>query len=155
MVTKAGTGTGLVTGDLGVDCGEVCSASATTGTPVTLSAAPDSDSRFAEWTGPCTGADSCQLTVAADTTIGATFTLVRTLSVAFTGSGTGNVVSTPAGIDCTADCAALFDDSSMVSLIATPDAGSTFIGWEAGPCSGAADCVVTLSSDTQVTAHFE
>ena len=154
-ITKAGTGTGLVTGDLGVDCGSICTSSATAGTSVMLFASPDASSRFAGWTGTCTGADICLLTLDADKTVGAQFNLARTLTVLLVGSGTGTVVSMPAGINCSFDCAAQFDVSSTVRLMAAPDVGSTFIGWEAGPCSGDLACTVTLSSDMQVTARFE
>ncbi len=154
-IQKTGTGTGVVTGDLGVDCGTICTSSAPAGTSVMLSASPDTSSRFAGWTGPCTGADICVLTLNADKTVGAQFNLAQTLTVTFTGAGTGAVVSMPAGIDCAADCVAQFDAGSTVRLMAAPDAVSTFIGWESGPCSGTADCMVTLSSDMQVSAHFE
>src|SRR6185369_11914730 len=33
--------------------------------------------------------------------------------------------------------------------------GSAFIGWSGGTCSGTADCVLTLNSDTTVTATFD
>jgi len=42
----------------------------------------------------------------------------------------------------------------MVSLSATAGAGSAFVGWSGGGCSGAGPCTVTLSSDQLVTATF-
>jgi beta-lactam-binding protein with PASTA domain len=38
--------------------------------------------------------------------------------------------------------------------MATADPGSTFTGWSGGGCSGTSNCVVTLNSDTAVTATF-
>jgi hypothetical protein len=43
----------------------------------------------------------------------------------------------------------------MVTLTATPSAGSTFTGW-AGPCHGASPtCTLTIGSATTATAEFE
>jgi hypothetical protein len=50
------------------------------------------------------------------------------------GLGTGTVSGT--GINCGATCLAFFNPSSVVSLSATADAGSTFAGWSGGGCSG-------------------
>lgn len=41
-----------------------------------------------------------------------------------------------------------------MTLTATADSGSTFDGWSGGGCSGTGTCIVTLSSDTAVTASF-
>src|SRR4029077_10580457 len=52
-----------------------------------------------------------------------------TLNVAKIGSGSGRIVSVPAGINCTGTCAAQFTGNSAVTLSATPIAGSLFTGW--------------------------
>ena len=74
-VKKAGSGSGTVTGSPGgINCGGSCSASYEEGTKVTLTATPASGSTFAGWTGGgCTGTGSCVVTIAADTTVTATF----------------------------------------------------------------------------------
>jgi hypothetical protein len=64
------------------------------------------------------------------------------LSVAMDGTGSGLVSSTPAGIDCGATCIAAFYQNSVVTLTATPAAGSRFAGWS-GVCAGLEACVVT------------
>jgi hypothetical protein len=85
----------------------------------------------------------------------ATFDVVpRALTVTKAGSGTGTVISSPAGIDCGATCATSFANGTMVTLTATPDAGSTFTGW-GGDCTGAGPCVVTMDQDRAVTATFD
>ena len=57
------------------------------------------------------------------------------LTVTKDGTGTGTVSSDPPGIDCGTICSALFPEGSLVTLSATPDAGSVFTGWT-GDCSG-------------------
>lgn len=73
------------------------------------------------------------------------------LSVAKTGSGT--VVSTPAGIDCGSACTANFAANGSVSLTATAAAQSRFNGWS-GACSGSGVCNVSMSSAQSVRAEF-
>jgi hypothetical protein len=76
------------------------------------------------------------------------------LDVKKTGTGTGTI--TAVGIDCGIDCSATFTTGTLVTLTATAhDPDSAFIGWEGAGCSGAADCVVDLESDTLVTAVFD
>ena len=68
------------------------------------------------------------------------------------GSGNGTVTTSPAGIDCGSDCQDSYSAGTVVNLIASPAAGSTFGGW-----SGDADCsdgVVTLNTNVSCTATF-
>jgi hypothetical protein len=76
------------------------------------------------------------------------------LTVTKLGSGSGTVTSSPSGIDCGATCTAAFSNGTMVTLTATPDAGSTFTGWS-GDCTGTGPCVVTMDQDRAVTATFD
>jgi len=78
----------------------------------------------------------------------------RTITVILRGTGSGRVISTPAGIDCGATCSASFDSRSSVTLIEVADVASTFDGW-VGACSGIAACVVAGGGDTTVEATFE
>lgn len=75
------------------------------------------------------------------------------LSVERIGTGQGNVVSTPAGIECGATCSAKFTEGTEVTLTATPEAGSSFSGW-GGPCTGTGKCKVTLDEARDVEAKF-
>jgi hypothetical protein len=73
-VVKAGTGTGYVGGNGGIDCGPTCSNAFFPSSPVTLLAVPDDGSTFAGWSGGgCSGAGQCSLTLSTDTTVTATF----------------------------------------------------------------------------------
>ena len=72
-----------------------------------------------------------------------------------TGVGKGEVVSEPLGIECGLSCEASFATDSTVKLTETPEAGSTFVTWSGGGCSGAASvCEVPLNDDATVTATF-
>jgi hypothetical protein len=73
------------------------------------------------------------------------------------GSGTGRVVSSPAGIDCVSaspsGCSAELAGDE-VTLQATADADSTFVGWDGAGCSGTADCVIAVDAAQTVRATF-
>ena len=157
-VTKAGTGSGTVTSaPAGINCGATCSAPFASGTQVTLTAAPATGSTFTGWGAPCSGTGTCVVTLTAATTVTATFTLSTTnfaLTVTEAGTGTGTVMSTPAGIACQPTCIANFASGQVVALSATAAAGSTFAGWSGAGCSGTAGCSVTMTAAQAVTATF-
>jgi len=75
------------------------------------------------------------------------------LAVQISGSGSGTVTSNPAGINCGTTCGAAFSSGSQVTLTPAAQAGSGFAGWS-GACSGTASCVVTVTSNSPVTATF-
>jgi phospholipase C len=73
-VTPAGSGTGTVTSaPAGIDCGTTCSADFTTGTAVTLTAAPQTGYAFTGWSGACSGTGTCAVTLSAASSVTATF----------------------------------------------------------------------------------
>ncbi len=76
-----------------------------------------------------------------------------TLSITKTGTGAGTVTSSPAGINCGATCAFIFNSGTPVILTAAPAANSTFTGWS-GACSGTGTCSVTIDAAKSVTANF-
>ena len=77
-----------------------------------------------------------------------------TLNVFASGSGVGQVASAPSGIDCGGDCAEAYSAGAIVTLTATPAAGSTFAGWSGGGCAGTSTCTLTMNGDKSVTADF-
>ena len=155
-VTLAGDGTGRVTSaPAGIDCGATCTASFPGGTSVALTATPTAGSTFTGWSGGCSGTGACVIVAGAAIDVTATFTRPQfVLTVVGAGTGSGTVRSSPAGIDCGADCAEPYPAGTAVTLHATPAAGSTFTGWSGGGCTGTADCVVTITATTAVAAQF-
>ena len=77
------------------------------------------------------------------------------LTVSKSGTGGGTVTSQPTGINCGATCSAFYEMGTPVTLTAGSAAGSTFMGWSGGGCSGVGTCQVTLNSATSVTASFD
>jgi len=73
--------------------------------------------------------------------------------VARSGTGSGTVTSSPAGIDCGSTCSASFASGTSVTLTASAAADSTFAGWS-GACSGTGPCTVSMTEARSVTATF-
>ena len=76
------------------------------------------------------------------------------LTVSKTGTGSGTVTSSPAGINCGLDCSETYTINTVVTLTATSAAGSMFSGWSGGGCSGNGTCTVTMADAKSVTATF-
>jgi len=83
----------------------------------------------------------------------ATAAFLNPLTVAKTGSGSGTVTSSVAGISCGATCSHAYPYGTSVTLTATPATGSSFSGWS-GACSGTGACTVTTNQASSVTASF-
>ena len=154
-VNKDGAGSGTVTSSpAGIDCGVDCGEPYASGTVVTLTATPATGSTFAGWNGDCAGAGVCVVTMSAARSVTATFAVQTfTLSASLAGAGSGSVMSSPAGIDCGADCSEAYGYNTMVTLTATPAVGSVFDGWS-GDCTGTDPCNVTMDQARSVTAAF-
>lgn len=71
-------------------------------------------------------------------------------------SGSGTVVSSPAGINCSGDCTELYEEDTVVTLTATPATGYRFVGW-LGDYDSAINDTATVAMDAtkQITAVFE
>jgi len=76
------------------------------------------------------------------------------LTVTKSGTGSGMVTSSPAGINCGDDCSESYSKVQEVKLTAKPDTNSTFAGWSDGGCSGTGICTVTVDAVITVTASF-
>ena len=85
--------------------------------------------------------------------VGQTGEIDPTLAVAPVGSGSGEVTGEPSGIDCGSICWHGFAPGTSVTLIPTPQADSSFVGWS-GACTGTGTCTVTMDQTESVTAAF-
>ena len=71
----------------GIACGAACSASFPIGTDVRLTTSAPNGVTFTGWSGPCSGTGDCDVTIAADTTVTATFTGVPCADECTAGQG--------------------------------------------------------------------
>src|SRR5262249_5964048 len=151
-VKKLGSGTGtIVSTPAGIDCGSTCESGFTEGTTITLEAASGPNSEAVVWSG-CASEPTpseCRVTLGKTATEGtATFALEHLqLSVSKTGSGSGTVASTPAGIDCGPTCSASFDHGEAVTLVGapTPGAHTSAVQWSGcDSVNGANECLVAI-----------
>jgi len=154
-VAISGTGAGTVTSSpAGINCGGDCSKPYDPNTVVTLAAVPSAGSVFSGWSGACAGSGGCSVTMDGAKSVTANFTLQLVLTVAASGTGTGVVLSVPAGISCGADCSEPYNPNVVVSLTASPSQGSAFDSWS-GACAGQGNpCAVTMNSAKAVGATF-
>ncbi|MEI6209479.1 MAG: DUF1566 domain-containing protein, partial [Desulfuromonadales bacterium] len=76
------------------------------------------------------------------------------LTLSKSGSGTGSVTPDTGAITWTGTSGSgRYIIGTLVTLTATPAAGSTFIGWS-GACSGSGACQITMDAVKSVTATF-
>lgn len=86
---------------------------------------------------------------------GGSYTLATNiLAVSSNGSGYGTIVSNPAGILCGYSCAYPFIQKSLVTLSASPQAGSFLKSWTGCSSLNGNLCNVSLSENMSVTATF-
>jgi hypothetical protein len=153
-VGTSGSGT-VASNPTGIACPGDCAETYVSGTTVVLTATPATGSAFSSWTGACAGSSAvCTLSITSVMSTVANFGPAVTLTVTVSGTGTGLVASSPAGITCPSDCSEPYAKGQVVTLTATPTNGSMFLGWS-GACSGSATtCTVTMSAGKAVTAKF-
>src|SRR5438445_749808 len=77
---------------------------------------------------------------------------LTTATLKWTGNGTAT--SSPPGINCGATCSAAYDSGTVVTLAATPAAGSTFSSWSGCNTVSGTICTVTMTAARSVTATF-
>jgi hypothetical protein len=75
-----------------------------------------------------------------------------TLTVSLAGSGSGSVSGN--GINCGVDCSAGYPDSTVVTLTASADNGSTFSRWSGDLTGTVSLTTITMTRDMSVTATF-
>lgn len=157
-VTVTGGAPGSVTSpSSGIDCGADCTERLPVDTLVTLEAVSAVGASFAGWTGPCSGsAPTCTFTLHEDTEVGARFEIaMHTVTLEIAGNGPGSIVGSAGGLACPGSCSATLPYGATLMLTAVPQgAGSQFVGWSGGPCTGTAPCTIAVTEDVEVTAAF-
>lgn len=168
-VQMFGTASGTVTSSpSGISCGSTCSATHTSGTPVTLTAKADDNNTFTCWGGDC-----YDTIISGNRTVTATFkaqiqtltpsTYTLNLTKSGIGSGVGTITSntTPGQvITCSTNtCSQTYTPGATVFLQAAVAAGAhTYFTYWAGcdniSASTPIGCTVTMSSDKSVSASF-
>jgi hypothetical protein len=159
VLTKTGSGT-VTSAPAGIACGAGCASQTAPfadNSTVALDAMADPGWRFTTWGGDCAASGvnpRAQITMDTDHSCSATF--VQTFAITVTKIGTGTVTSgeQPPKITCGANCSALYDTGTAVTLTATPD-----VGWRLGSWAGCDSvngnlCSLSATSDRNVTATF-
>jgi surface protein len=144
-VAASGMGSGhIVSNPSGIDCGLNCEASFAADTVVTLTATAEMGSTFTGWSGAIlTATNPITLTMASAQTITATFDLNQyELNVATVGNGTA------------APNSGTYDYGTIVTLTATADLGSTFVGWSGDLSATTNPITLTIDGDKFITATF-
>ena len=163
-VTTGGSGTGTVAGN-GIGCPTDCTETYPAGTPVTLTAAAAGGSAFNGWTGDCAAftGTTCDLTMSANRTAGANFTLaVATLTLTVIqnpGSLGGVDVFPPGKFSCNGGppptgntCTLNYTPGTTLTLSPFAETGS-FLFW-GGDCAASGACTLVMSSNRSATATF-
>ena len=153
-VSKLGGGGGTITSTpAGINCGATCEHEFEEGVEVELHESATTGT-FKEWGGACSGSATCKVTMSAAKSVTAKFVRSYKLTVSKTGTGSGKITSSPAGISCGVSCEAEYEEGTEVTLSPAPATGDEFIEW-AGACSGSGACKVPMSSAKSVSARFE
>ena len=138
----------------GIDCPTDCVTEFDQNTVVELFALADPGFTFVGWANACSGSGPCSVTLDAAREVDAVFSAnTPRFDLELNRIGDGFVGSTPAGIQCGADCAASFVQGALVELFPAAASGWRFSHWS-GACSGSGACNVTMDGDRQVTSTF-
>lgn len=146
-------GRGSVESDIpGIDCSVSCVTQWDAGAVVSLEALAAEGQRFVRWSGGCSGAGVCDLTLAASQSVTALFAPERFgLVIMLTGQGSVS----GAGAACrVARCARNVASYAPVRLRARSRTGWRFAGWSGGCRGAAATCTVPMTKTTSVRARF-
>lgn len=121
------------------------------GTTVQLTAVPDDQWKFVEWSGDHTGSENpIQLTMDKAMSITAKFEKVSyALTVDIVGNGTVNeeIIQAKSTTD--------YDSGTTVQLTAIPDEGWTFVGWSGDHTATSNPIQITMDNPMQIVATFE
>jgi hypothetical protein len=148
------SGPGSVSSDVpGLLCTASCTTTWNNGQRLALTATPTAGAKLVRWSGACTGAAGCALSVAPGAAVTAQFAQAA-FRLAVVVSGRGSVRSSRPGITCRPRCAATLPSFTPVRLTATPAKGWKLRRWT-GACGGSRPtCTVPMSGATSARAVF-
>jgi Divergent InlB B-repeat domain len=148
------SGPGSVSSDVpGLLCATSCTTTWNNGQRLALTATPSAGAKLVRWSGACSGAAGCALSVGPGATLTAQFAPAA-FRLAVSVSGRGSVRSSRPGITCRPRCSATLPSFTPVRLTATPAKGWKLRGW-AGACSGSRlTCTVPMGAATSARAVF-
>jgi hypothetical protein len=134
-VAKTGIGSGTVTSSpAGIDCGSACNAAYEQGQAVTLTPAASAGSEFKGWSGACSGAGSCVVTMSEAKSVSGAFDLLPTKEIS-TCATTPSLCPPLPGTVSTGPKAIVKKGKAKLDLLCT---GS-------GPCVGSLQLTAKLS----------
>jgi hypothetical protein len=161
-VNKHGGGTGDITSDGDIDCGNMCIASVLQGDSITLTATPSGSTLFDGWGGDCTGfgTGDCVLdNVQSDLTADAQFDVGELVNITFSGQGDGAVNANVPGLSCdtlsSTGCAMTVVMGTQLNLTAQELNNSIFNGW-GGDCAFSGDftCAIQVNMPLNIDLDF-
>ena len=115
------------------------------GTEITITATPAEGYEFIGWEGSDSTEASLIVTLEANTTLNALFTVIINSYTLTVTAGEGGTVSTEGGA---------YDEGTEVTITATPDEGYVFIGWY-GIDSSDAILLINVESNQSIQAIFQ
>lgn len=157
-LTLSKTGNGRVSSSpTGIDCGTDCFYGFPKNSAISLSALPDSDSIFLNWSGACTGKKlTCAITLTKNLAVKANFKTTPIYNLTLKTTGMGIINSSDSSINCGSNCTAIYKADTSITLFATANAGHIFKGWRGGNClKNSPTCTIKVTKNKIVYATFK
>ncbi len=155
-ITTNGQGS-VSSNPVGINCGSDCDEIFPVNTSVQLTATPNPENRFINWSDDCNGSnESVTVNLSSNKNCTANFGPIQhLLSVDLAGSGNAEIISTPSGISCSDSCQESFDLNTLVTMdVNLLDASTEFVSWS-GDCTSATEqTLVLMDGDKNCTANI-
>ena len=117
---------------------------------MTLSATANPPYEFSNWSGDASGSSTTTVTMDADKTVTANFSIpCYTLSTAVNPGGSGTIAASPGP-----NCGLKYTTGTVVQLEASPDEAYRFTEWTGAASGSTNPTSVTMDADKSVTANF-